>query len=93
MYRKIVTYIAMALNIRNPKAERLATELAALTGESKTEAVTRALQERLKQVRNRSQKKFLADRLDEIARHCASLPVLDDRSTDRLLYDESGFPS
>jgi antitoxin VapB len=36
----------MALNIKNPEVERLAAELASLTGESKTEAVRRALRER-----------------------------------------------
>jgi len=34
------------LNIKNPEVERLATEVARLTGESKTEAIRRALQER-----------------------------------------------
>jgi len=36
----------MALNIKNADVERLVTELARLTGESKTEAVRRALLER-----------------------------------------------
>ena len=36
----------MALNIKNAEVERLATELARLTGESKTEAIRRALEER-----------------------------------------------
>ncbi len=36
----------MALNIKNPEVERLAEEVARLTGESKTEAVRRALSER-----------------------------------------------
>lgn len=36
----------MALNLKNPEVERLATEVAALAGESKTEAVRKALQER-----------------------------------------------
>jgi antitoxin VapB len=35
----------MALNIKNQEAERLAAEVAALTGESKTGAVRRALRE------------------------------------------------
>lgn len=35
----------MALNIRNAEAERLATRLAKLTGENKTEAVTTALRD------------------------------------------------
>lgn len=36
----------MALNIKNPEVERLAADLAALTGESKTEAIRKALEER-----------------------------------------------
>lgn len=36
----------MALNLKNPDVERLATEVAGLTGESKTEAIRRALEER-----------------------------------------------
>lgn len=36
----------MALNIKNSEVELLATEVARLTGESKTEAVRRALAER-----------------------------------------------
>jgi antitoxin VapB len=36
----------MALNIKNEEAERLATEVARMTGESKTEAIRRALAER-----------------------------------------------
>ena len=36
----------MALNIRNPEAERLAAAVTRLTGETKTEAVTRALADR-----------------------------------------------
>ncbi len=36
----------MALNIKNPEVERLAADVAALTGESKTEAIRKALEER-----------------------------------------------
>ena len=36
----------MALNIKNPEVERLAAEIAQVTGESKTEAIRRALAER-----------------------------------------------
>ena len=35
----------MALNIKNAEVERLAAEVARLTGESKTEAIRRALDE------------------------------------------------
>jgi len=36
----------MALNIKNPEVERLAGEVAMLTGESKTQAIRHALEER-----------------------------------------------
>lgn len=36
----------MALNIKDPETERLATEVAAMTGETKTRAIKIALQER-----------------------------------------------
>lgn len=38
----------MALNIKDPEADRLARALAAQTGETITEAVIKALRERLK---------------------------------------------
>ncbi len=82
----------MALNIRDPETEKLAEELAALTGETKTEAVTRALRERLKQIRSHSKKRRIAERLDEIAKHCASLPVLESNCDEARLYDERGLP-
>lgn len=82
----------MALNIRNPEAEKLAADLAALTGESKTETVMKALKERLETVRRQQRKHRIRERLDEIAKHCASLPVLDSRSPEEMLYDEHGLP-
>lgn len=36
----------MAINIKRPEVERLVEEISRMTGESKTEAVRRALQER-----------------------------------------------
>jgi antitoxin VapB len=38
--------VEVALNIKDPEAERLAAEVAALTGESKTGAIRQALRER-----------------------------------------------
>jgi antitoxin VapB len=78
----------MALNIRNPEAGNLAAELARATGESKTEAVTKALRDRLARVRLERTKRRLADELEAIAEHCAILPVLDGRSAEEILgYD------
>lgn len=41
----------MALNIKNAEVERLAAEIARLTGESKTEAIRRALDERRRRLK------------------------------------------
>ena len=41
----------MALNIKNAEVERLAAEIARATGESKTEAIRRALVERQRRLR------------------------------------------
>lgn len=83
----------MALNIRNKEAEQLAEELARRTGETKTEAVIKALRDRLGRIRRQRPGRRLADQLDEIARSCASLPVLDRRSPDEILgYGEDGLP-
>lgn len=82
----------MALNIRNPEAERLAADLARLTGESKTDAVTEALRDRLLRVRRERARRRLADELNRIALECAALPVRDSRSADEILgYDERGL--
>ncbi|CAN5719235.1 type II toxin-antitoxin system VapB family antitoxin [soil metagenome] len=82
----------MALNIRNKEAERLAEELARRTGENKTDAVIKALRDRLARVR-RQRTRRLADQLDEIALSCARLPVRDRRHPDQILgYDDDGLP-
>lgn len=84
----------MALNIRNPETEKLAAELAKLTGETKTQAVTLALRDRLQRLRRQRSGRRLASELDEIALHCASLPVLDPRGPDEIVgYDEHGLPA
>ena len=44
----------MALNLKNDEVERLAAEVARMTGESKTEAIRRALLERQERLRGRS---------------------------------------
>jgi len=80
----------MALNIKSPVADDLARRLAAATGESLTEAVSKALAERLAQVERRgSSARRLA--LQEIRERVTSMPVLDERSDDDLLgYDHGG---
>jgi antitoxin VapB len=83
----------MALNIRNPEVEELAETLARVTGETKTEAVRRALRDRLARLRRERAKRRLADELDAIARDCAALPIRDNRPADEILgYDDQGVP-
>ena len=41
----------MALNLKNAEVERLAADVAKLTGESKTEAIRRALEERRRRLK------------------------------------------
>ena len=59
----------MAMNIKNDKVERLAEELAHMTGESKTAAILRALEERKERVAlGPSGKRRLAQALDFMER-------------------------
>jgi len=44
----------MALNLKNDEVERLAAEVARMTGESKTEAIRKALQERRERLKGRT---------------------------------------
>ncbi len=83
----------MALNIKSAATDRLVRELVALTGESITEAVTRAVELRLERERQerQSSREVLRAKLRRIADEAARLPVLDDRSPDELLgYNEWG---
>lgn len=83
----------MALSIKHPEADRLARELAAATGENLTEAVLKALRERLSRERSKQQGLSLAEELMEIGKRCAALPRLDDRTPEEIIgYDEHGLP-
>lgn len=83
----------MSLNIKNPEAHRLARQLADLTGETLTGAVTESVRERLERVR-RDEPPRLSDRLLAIGRDCASRLPEPQRSVDHgdLLYGPDGLP-
>ena len=83
----------MSLNIKDEKAHRLARELARLTGESMTAAVSEAIRERLERVRGNS-RKDMAERLLDIGRDCAAhlKEPYKSMDVDELLYDEKGLP-
>lgn len=84
----------MALNIKDPIADRLVRELAETTGESITTAVTVAVQQRLERIRGMAPIEVRKQEILRIAEACAALPVLDDRTPDEILgYDEDGLPT
>ena len=83
----------MGLNIKNKETYRLAEELAKLTGESMTTAITVALHERLERLRQQRDVS-LADRLLAIGKDCAAhlKEPLRSGDYDDLLYDQRGLP-
>ena len=84
---------AMHLNIKNDEAHKLASELADLTGESLTAAVTLALRERLVRERRRRRPDRIVARLMKIGSRYAALADTG-RSSDEILgYDEHGLPT
>lgn len=80
----------MSLNIKNEETHRMAQELAAMTGESLTAAVTEAVRERLERIKCKGMK----ERIMKIAKECAPRWKEPFRSVDHgdLLYDEKGLP-
>jgi antitoxin VapB len=83
----------LALSFKDKETDRLAREVAALTGETLTDAVRTALAERLERERlRRGKPSGLAEQLAALARECAALPDFDTRSPDEIIgYDETGM--
>ena len=83
----------MALSLKDKETDRLAREVAALTGETLTDAIRVALTERLARERiQRGKSAGLAGQLTALGRECASLPDRDTRSPDELAgYDDAGL--
>ena len=71
----------MALNIENDEVERLATEVAHMTGESRTEAIRRALAER---------RQRLTYRISSDDRHAHVLRFLEQEVWPRIPADQLG---
>lgn len=83
----------MSLNIKNDEAHRLAKELARLTGESMTEAVTTSLKQRLESLKKDAPEE-LAAKILNLSVDCQDRwkePWASSQHED-LLYDELGLP-
>lgn len=82
----------MALSIKDAETDRLARALSAATGESLTEAIRRALSERLARESRRGRGGIAAE-VRRIQERVARLKVLDRRTPDDIVgYDERGLP-
>ena len=85
----------MALNIRDREVHRLARAVAEATGETMTEAVKKALRERLAKVGqiDEAERQRKVEALLAMGRRFRELPVEDPRPIDEILaYDENGLP-
>ena len=84
----------MGLNIKDDETCRLAGDLAQMTGETMTGAITVALRERLERERRRHGIEARAGELRAIAERCARLMGPGPSAVEHgdLLYDERGLP-
>jgi len=84
----------VGMNIKNEETQRLVRELAELTGESQTAAITEAVRERLERLQAEKQKSDRLKRMMEIANDAASRFKEPYKSIDHgdLLYGPDGLP-
>jgi len=81
----------MGISIKNVRAERLARQVSAETGESLTDAIIHSLEERLERLKGRRSAPDLAETLMAISRRSSALPDLDTRTADEILgYAKKG---
>ncbi|MGA9814078.1 MAG: type II toxin-antitoxin system VapB family antitoxin [Terriglobales bacterium] len=81
------------MSIKNDETERLARQVARETGESLTEAIQKALQERWERLKARRRSQVLVGQVEDLLRRVDALPTLDSRPEDEILdYDEHGAP-
>jgi antitoxin VapB len=85
----------MALSVKDPATDALARQVAALTGETLTEAVRRSLADRLRvEQLKRGERQWDQAKIDALIERYNTLPLLDARSDDEILgYDENGLPA
>ena len=85
--------VPVGMSIKNAETQRLVQDLAELTGETQTAAITAAVRERLERLRSKRDRS-LAERLLIIGRDCAQRLKEPFRSSEHgdLLYDDRGLP-
>ena len=86
--------MATPLNIKDPEAYQLASEIAELTGKTLTRVVVDALKHE-KQTLTKGPEQIDMAKVREILGRLHATPIVDSRSADdivRDLYDERGLP-
>ncbi len=76
----------MSLNLKNAQTERLARELANVTGENLTEAITVAIKERLERAANAKAQEGRLEWLRGITKETAA--IMNDGRTSKELFDD-----
>ena len=82
----------MSLTLASPDTDRMARELAALTGETVEDAVANALRDRLEQERRRRDRDELLARVRRIVRESGPSERSAGGDPSAFLYDERGLP-
>ena len=83
----------MALNIKDPATDRLVRELADVTGESITVAVSKAARERLERIQGRLSPEQKRAAIRRIQARVAARGIDYSKTEDEILgYDENGIP-
>ena len=84
----------MEITINNPRVESQLRELAKLAGEDLSEALEKAVAERLSREteRKRIERSISVAEVDRLVAELNALPILDDRAIEDILYDDSGLP-
>ena len=85
----------MQLNIKNPDVVRAIKRLSEITGQSATQAVKQAVDEAIAAAETRklhNPRNLDLEKIDALLEEVWSLPILDDRHPNDILYDEDGLP-
>ena len=81
----------MALSIRNPRAEKLAREIVAMSGGNITQVIIKALEDQLERLQGRRTYTDIVKEIMTISNRCSSIPDIDERSPDEILsYNKIG---